>query len=45
MARQAILSQIKTPEGTTFRSHWELVAWLQKNRQEIDLTSPPIDPD
>jgi hypothetical protein len=43
--RQAILSQIKTPEGTTFRSHWELVEWLQKNRPKIDLTSPPIDPD
>jgi hypothetical protein len=43
--RQAILSQVKTPGGTTFRSHWELVAWLQKNRPEIDLTSPPIDPD
>jgi hypothetical protein len=43
--RQAILSQIKTPEGTTFRSHWELVAWLQKNRPKIKLTSLPIDPD
>jgi hypothetical protein len=43
--RQAILSQIKTPDGATFRSHWELVAWLQKNRPAIDLTAPPIDPD
>ena len=44
-ARAAILSQIKTPDGKTFRTHWELVEWLQKNRPDIDLTSPPIDPD
>jgi hypothetical protein len=43
--RQAILSQIKAPDGTTFRSHWELVEWLQKNRPDINLTSPPMDTD
>jgi hypothetical protein len=44
-AAAAILNQIKTPEGKTFRTRWELVEWLQKNRPEIDLTLPPIDPD
>jgi hypothetical protein len=44
-AAAAILSQIKTLDGKTFRTRWELVEWLQKNRPEIDLTSPPSDPD
>jgi hypothetical protein len=40
-ARRAILSRIKPLQGMTFRSHWELVEWLQKHRPDIDLTSPP----
>ena len=37
----AILSQIKTPDGKTFRTRWELVEWLRKNRPRLDLSAPP----
>jgi hypothetical protein len=40
-AAAAILSQIKTSDGKTFRTRWELVEWLRRNRPDIDLSAPP----
>src|SRR5262249_38315442 len=40
-ARAAILSQVKTSDGKTFRTLWELVEWLRKDRPNIDLSAPP----
>ena len=43
-ARQVIVRQLGWQCGQHFDTMWDFVDWAQKNRPDLDLTSPPVRP-